>query len=393
MSEKNFDILKNAEDDIIDELIPFSSDDEQTKKRVFEMSEMKFNNMMKAMGNNNDTDNEITVSGVEKYRRPVWYKPLCAAAALAVVVGGVGAVGLLNKTPLTAKGPAAQVEETAPTDTTIVTEANTESLTEVTSGVSAEAVTEDTSLAVINTSGVPTEDEMKAMFEEYLPIYMDIANLNAPDVVDTSAETISFWQYGGDDPDGTFDQSLWPDSKKEGTVIYDRITYYKLTDDRYSNLDEFTNYYDQYFAYKDANINGKYVYSGDLSEFNPDDTITNENSSIRRFDIIGYNGALYVPMEYEESEHPETWNNIISDRSYDVTENSFIWERVNKCENGEDTFLKYLDIEFTKCPDGTWKISDHCITNVVYEPDKDYSKVDEALIANFTRYGFNADAE
>ena len=34
MSEKKFDILKNAKDDIIEELIPFSSDDEQTKKRA-----------------------------------------------------------------------------------------------------------------------------------------------------------------------------------------------------------------------------------------------------------------------------------------------------------------------------------------------------------------------
>ncbi|EWM54737.1 hypothetical protein [Ruminococcus flavefaciens] len=393
MSEKKFDILKNAKDDIIEELIPFSSDDEQTKKRVFEMSERKFNNMIKADKNIDSADSEISVSGVEKYRRPVWYKPLCAAAAFVVVAGGVGTLGFMNRGILARKGPAAKVEEEMTTDNILVTEAVTEAVTEPLTEIATEAVTEGIELIASDSEGVPTEEEMKEIFNNYLPVYMDIYNLNTADTIDPTAETISFWQYGGDDPDGSFDQSLWPNSKKEGTVIYDHVTYYKVSDDRYSNLEEFRNYYDKYFAYnrEDVNINGRYVYCDDFSDHNVDDKITDPDSPVRRFDVIGYNGALYVPVKDDLAHHPENWDNIISDRSFNVTENSFVWERINKIETETDPYMECLDLEFVKCSDGKWRISDHSLIYMAYDPSKDYSKAEKSLIDGFTRYGESAE--
>ena len=57
--------------------------DEQ-KERLYAMSKRKFD-----IKNVND-NNGIDVSGVEKYRRPKWYKGVSVAAAAILLTGGIG---------------------------------------------------------------------------------------------------------------------------------------------------------------------------------------------------------------------------------------------------------------------------------------------------------------
>ena len=95
MKKIDLGILDNADDDIIEKLPPFSSD-EETRKRVLSMSEKKFDELMKEKNNGTETEYAESVSGVEKYRRPVWHKALGVAAAIALIAGGVGTAAALK---------------------------------------------------------------------------------------------------------------------------------------------------------------------------------------------------------------------------------------------------------------------------------------------------------
>ena len=75
MKDLKLDILNRADDDIIDSLVPFSSDDKKTKKRILAMSEKKLAELQR--GSESET-NEISVRGVEQYRRPVCLHPPAA---------------------------------------------------------------------------------------------------------------------------------------------------------------------------------------------------------------------------------------------------------------------------------------------------------------------------
>ena len=94
---KKFDlgILDNADDDVIEKLPPYSSD-EETRKRVLAMSEKKFDELMNEKKDEKNNKYSVSVSGVEKYRKPVWYRVLSTAAAVAVIAGGLGTAALLN---------------------------------------------------------------------------------------------------------------------------------------------------------------------------------------------------------------------------------------------------------------------------------------------------------
>ncbi|WP_303838353.1 hypothetical protein [Ruminococcus flavefaciens] len=95
MKKIDLGILNNADDDVIEKLPPYSSD-EETRKRVLAMSEKKFDELMNEKKDEKNNEYSVSVSGVEKYRKPVWHRALCTAAAVAVIAGGLGTVALLN---------------------------------------------------------------------------------------------------------------------------------------------------------------------------------------------------------------------------------------------------------------------------------------------------------
>lgn len=93
--------------------------DEQ-KERLYAMSKRKFD-----IKNEN---NSIDVSGVEKYRRPKWYKGVSVAAAAVLLTGGIGSsMYFISRN---GSAPAAEVEEIVPETTETMTEEVTEAVTE-----------------------------------------------------------------------------------------------------------------------------------------------------------------------------------------------------------------------------------------------------------------------
>ncbi|MBR2284465.1 MAG: hypothetical protein IJ874_08640 [Ruminococcus sp.] len=90
----------------LDELLKIAAEDGQRlsgdagetltseeKERIFAMSEKKYKNSKNQTDN---TDISAEVSGVERYRRPVWQWTVSIAAAAALVAGSVGGVMLLR---------------------------------------------------------------------------------------------------------------------------------------------------------------------------------------------------------------------------------------------------------------------------------------------------------
>ena len=95
MKKIDLGILDNADDDVIEKLPLFSSD-EETKKRVLTMSEKKYDELMNQKKDEKYNEYSESVSGVETYRKPVWHRALCTAAAVAVIAGGLGTAALLK---------------------------------------------------------------------------------------------------------------------------------------------------------------------------------------------------------------------------------------------------------------------------------------------------------
>ncbi|MBR5683945.1 MAG: hypothetical protein IKW96_11840 [Ruminococcus sp.] len=102
MKKKNiFDILENAEDELMDDFTDMSpgiSDDQLEKllavsERNYRMKKKEIERTRK----DNDTEGEYTVSGVDRIKRPVWLTPLITAASVVLIAGAViGSVSLMK---------------------------------------------------------------------------------------------------------------------------------------------------------------------------------------------------------------------------------------------------------------------------------------------------------
>jgi len=113
--------------------------DEQ-KERLYAMSKRKFD-----IKNEN---NSIDVSGVEKYRRPKWYKGVSVAAAAILLTGGIGSsMYFISRN---GQSPSAEVEESI----SVTTEAVTEELTEIAEEDDADTIAKEL-----------TDDWMECLFD------------------------------------------------------------------------------------------------------------------------------------------------------------------------------------------------------------------------------------
>lgn len=346
MKDINLDMLENAEDEIIDELEHFSSDSDSTRKRVFSMSEKKYNDMKRKA----EITTPVEVSGVETYRRPVWYKPLCAAAALVLLIGGTGTVALINRN-----------SHTVPSDQSSDPQSETAAVTDTTEPF-IDAVSD----------GIPTEEEMKALFEEYIPVYMETKTIRYSESENPDTDSIDFWFYDDSYPADTINDD--PDLKSENGSVYRHQTFYKLNDSRFSSIDELKEYYGQYLLDPD-----KLLWISDRSsEYQPGDTITDENI---HFGIAEYNGALYGITSTRSYENYDFFSNILSDKSYNVTDKSFTWVRTVKMDQGTNLDSGSCDIAFSvqmnmeKDTDGRWKINNAILGSVPYDEATDYDSL------------------
>ena len=118
-------LLENADDEALEMMADYSAAGERDKERIYRITEK----MYKRKSNMNSSE-ETTVSGVERYSRPKWYKSAMTAAAVAVLVGAlsVGGAMMFNSTKKIV--PQTEYEDTTVTET--VTETTTEEYTEPT---------------------------------------------------------------------------------------------------------------------------------------------------------------------------------------------------------------------------------------------------------------------
>ena len=127
MNDKELDlnILENADDDEIMRIAALNSISESDKERMFNISRNIYNKKM------NSTENAPTmeVSGVERYKKPVWQKLISVAAALILTAGAVTGSILLIKNSKNVTTISTETETTLPTEESTVTEATTENVT------------------------------------------------------------------------------------------------------------------------------------------------------------------------------------------------------------------------------------------------------------------------
>lgn len=168
--------------------------DEERKARLYTMSKRKSDR------NNVPETNNIEVSGVDKYRRPMWYRSVSIAAAAVLVVAGIGGSTFLISRNGKDKAPAASVSEES---TAAVTEAVTD------------AAAEEATIAVEEGTVAAAEAEVDP-------------DAVAKELVDAYTEYLSALFCGTMEVD------------KANTVTKDypegQTTYYHVTDKRYPNL-------------------------------------------------------------------------------------------------------------------------------------------------------------
>lgn len=309
MKDLKLGILDRADDDIIDRLVPFSSDDKKTKKRILAMSEKKLAELQRG---SETAANEISVRGVEQYHRPMWYKPLSIAAALVFIAGGVGMFTLLNGTKVN------QFNDPEQNNAVVTTEAAT---TEV-------QTTEATTVA----DALLSEEEMKATFDRLLPVLYESESYNflSKDRTDLSGETVTL----------------------HSTHFDEDIVYEKIGDDRFTSYNDLIEYYKQYFADPTRYFYCYVVEGDDISVLANDENVHS---------VLEFKGELYINRNEKSwmSDHSDI--EPISEQAYYVSSDSFQWERVIPAQEddalgiGENAYT-VLDVVFQKDDDGVWKI-------------------------------------
>ena len=128
MKDKNlFDMLENAEDDTMEKLTENCPEISDAKlEELLAETERRYTMKKKEIGkireNTNTMNNEDTVSGVDRIKRPVWVRPLALAASFVLIAGTVaGSIALMKnaKPEKNNKSQATQTEAVTTTQTTI----------------------------------------------------------------------------------------------------------------------------------------------------------------------------------------------------------------------------------------------------------------------------------
>ncbi len=90
----NMDLLENTDQNIIDRIAEeYPPSDEDEKEKIFRMTMEKYNSKKSADGYE---DTEVTVSGVEHYRKFSWVRITSAAAACLAIIAGTAATLHMN---------------------------------------------------------------------------------------------------------------------------------------------------------------------------------------------------------------------------------------------------------------------------------------------------------
>lgn len=230
--------------------------DEERKARLYTMSKRKSDR------NNVPETNNIEVSGVDKYRRPMWYRSVSIAAAAVLVVAGIGGSTFLISRNGKDKAPAASVSEES---TAAVTEAVTD------------AAAEETTIAVEEGTVAAAEAEVDP-------------DAVAKELVDAYTEYLGAL-FGG---------TMEVDKTKIVTKNYPEMTreYYLVTDKRYPNWEAVEKRCYEIFDSKFAkNLLDNWPYSKE------------EDATYNVFMYSSTDGSLYIEKEQHDSNNgPVKWD-------------------------------------------------------------------------------------
>ncbi|MCR4796544.1 MAG: hypothetical protein K5898_15500 [Ruminococcus sp.] len=156
-SEDLFNDIDDKTADRLSKEYPVLNDEQ--KERLYAMSKRKFDI------NNENENNCIDVSGVEKYRRPKWYKGASIAAAAVLLVAGIG--GSMAFISRNGHGPAADVGESVAVTTEDATEVTTDAEDTV-------YLSEDVTEAAEETT--EADNDVNAIVRELTGAYRDFAS-------------------------------------------------------------------------------------------------------------------------------------------------------------------------------------------------------------------------
>lgn len=297
-SDKLFDCLDGAEP----EQLPLLTDTE--KERIYTMSENKFRNT----DINEEHDSGTTVSGVERYSRPVWKRRLSAVAAAAVILLGTGGGVYLLK-----NGNFAGTEQTAPTtDAVDATEAA------ATDSPAAEEVLDVMALA----------KERSNAYADLLN-YVNISSADENDTIELGADidgTAYSRTYARVIPPADAGYpSLWSANTIE------EIKQYVGIDDKL-----FEQECGKYFA----------IRNDGLSE----DDIARADGAYLRF--VEHNGAMYCDVTAGACDDVEKVSFTDEPEIIAQYENEISFNRVLSSDTNEDRIINFA---LRKCDDGVWR--------------------------------------
>lgn len=266
-------MLENADDKTVELLaeVPVLSKDE--KERMLAMSKKKLDMMNRENNivNNNDEDQ---VSGVERYNRPKWHKFATMAACLVLVGGLAGTVFALGRSEKKS-------------------EKDSKPMTKVTSTVTGTVSTtagENTTQAQATTALFEGETEVPYLTDEQL---LEVAKKGIEDF--NMIENI-YSGYGVTVDKNDTCKVEFEDSSQ---------TYYRVTDERFSSMDDVNNFVAQYFTGKQLENSQNPVFFKEMDGKLYYQSVSSETISLYQFDgepeISGYDGENFtciVPIKW-----------------------------------------------------------------------------------------------
>ena len=272
--DREFDMLENADDKTVELLaeVPVLSKDE--KERMLAMSKKKLD-MMNRENNIVKNNDEEQVSGVERYNRPKWHRFATMAACLVLVGGLAGTVFVLGRN-----------EKKSDKDSTPMTKVTSTVTGTASTTTDANAVQPQTTTGIIGEG----ETEVPYLNDEQL---LEIAKTGLDNF--NMIENI----YSG--------YGVAVDKNDTCKVEFEDIskTYYRVTDDRFSSMDDVNNFVAQYFTGKQLEYSKNPVFFKEMDGKLYYQSVSSEIISLYQIDgepeISGYNGDSFncmVPIKW-----------------------------------------------------------------------------------------------
>ncbi|MBR6922957.1 MAG: hypothetical protein IKH50_00255, partial [Oscillospiraceae bacterium] len=364
MNRKIFNVLDNAEDEIIEKLSSFTDDDDEVKKRILDMSERKFKEMTSAeqtekLNRNNEKEIQVKINSRHHLTR------ILSAAAVIAIIAGVGtSVHRHIENLKYPESPAAVSPET--TELPAVTEAaeNTEQ------------------------SDVSSVTGLNTFFHPYFDIYYLMAYIGSDDAVEIMPETekVSILQYVKDKDDS--DQNNENEYIDLDGKLYEYKDYYLIGDPELQDYEKFIDYMAKFFTDPFHVYLDKTTIGTDIG----DAEIIPENDNNIDKTVIGIGGKTYVrksneswPFAYCNMNEP-VFENYCRGKNGDLYgEKMYLYQ---DRETGNNILRSYvLHLVMNNKDYKTFKFSDYKIESAVFGESKFHDDADLSAI-KFEDYSY-----